>query len=463
MRGLWYAGHCCGRGYRRQRWARMPRPAAKTIVNKALASYGMQLYYQSFAQFTTQIFGVIGVAGHNKEDMRQSGQIFKSHGAWFVRFYEDQLVDGQPVRRRVTKRLAAVSPQYSRKSDLDDLVDETLGPVNRVATTPEGSLLLDDFVDRYFLPWVKSKRKPSTHKFYSEAYDNHVRARVGQVRLKEFTAQHAQRVLDAVAGLSHSSGLRIKTAMSAVFSYAMRLGYITGSNPVREARAEGKRTDPHLHAYTLKEVEWMLERLPEPARTVVAVAAFTGLREAEIRGLQWQDYTGDMLHVRRSIWRTHVGDTKTKESANAVPVIGPLRKMLEAHRNRDGVGPWIFTGQKKGFALNLDNLRARDIAPVVGDRWHGWHSFRRGLGTNLFDLGVPVETAKIILRHANVSTTQQHYVVLKSQREGAAAMRKFERAVNKWANKPGNSGAVGSHLGSKKGSSRKRQTSLQPA
>lgn len=395
--------------------------------------------------------------------MRQQGQVFKSHGAWFVRYYENQMVDGQSIRRRVTKRLAAVSPQFSREGDLHDEVQKVMDPVNRVATTPEGSLLLDDFVDRHFLPWVEAKRKPSTRKFYAEAYDNHIRSRVGQTRLKDFTARHAQQVLDGIAGLSHSSGLRIKTAMSAVFSYAIRLGFVTGGNPVREARAEGKRTDPKLHAYTLKECQWMLERLMEPARTVVALAAFTGLRESEIRGLQWTDYDGAYLHVRRSIWRTHVGDTKTKESASAVPVISPLRKILDLHKRRDGVGPWIFVGQKKGFALNLDNLCARDIRPIVGTRWHGWHGFRRGLATNLFELGVPVETAKIILRHANVSTTQAHYVVLKSQREGKAAMHKLEKAVSKWASKPGNSGVLGKGLGSKKGSRRKTETSLQPA
>jgi integrase len=395
--------------------------------------------------------------------MKQGGQVFKSHGAWFVRFYEDQMVDGQPVRRRVTKRLAAVSPEFSREGDLRDEVKKVIDPVNRVATTAEGSLLLDDFVERYFLPWVESELKPSTRKFYAEAYDNHISDRVGQTRLKDFTARHAQLVLDNMAGLSHSSVTGIKVTMSAIFSYAIRLGFLNGSNPVREARAKGKRTDPTLYAYTLKEVQWMLERLDEPARTVVAVAAFTGLRESEIRGLQWQDYDGTYLHVQRSIWRTHIGETKTKKSASSVPVISPLRKILDLHKRRDGAGPWVFAGQKKGFALNLDNLRARDIAPIVGARWHGWHGFRRGLATNLFELGVPVETAKIILRHANVATTQAHYVVLKSTREGAAAMRKLEKAVTKWASKPGNSGVLGKGLGSKLGSRQKTETSRKPA
>jgi integrase len=219
--------------------------------------------------------------------------------------------------------------------------------------------------------------------------------------------------------------------MSALFSSAIRLGFIQGVNPVRESQAEGLRSDPERYAYTLAEVQDILGSLGEPARTCCAVAAFAGLREAEIRGLQWQDYEGDLLHVRRALWRTNVGDTKTPESKNTVPVIAPLRKLLDQRKRRNGSSNWIFAGEKKGFSLNLDNLCAREIRPVLKDRWHGWHAFRRGLATNLFELGVPAETAQIILRHADVSTTRKHYIVLKSRLAGSAAMRKLELAVGK--------------------------------
>ena len=42
--------------------------------------------------------------------------------------------------------------------------------------------------------------------------------------------------------------------------------------------------------------------------------------------------------------------------------------------------------------------------------WHGWHAARRGLGTNLYRLGVPEKTIQAILRHANVSTTNTFYI-----------------------------------------------------
>ena len=49
-------------------------------------------------------------------------------------------------------------------------------------------------------------------------------------------------------------------------------------------------------------------------RAVIAVAAFAGLREGEIRGQWWEDDEGHILNIQRSVWRTHVKfETKTHE------------------------------------------------------------------------------------------------------------------------------------------------------
>jgi hypothetical protein len=171
--------------------------------------------------------------------------------------------------------------------------------------------------------------------------------------------------------------------------------------------------------------------VPEPSRTVVAVAAFSGLREAEIRGLRWTDYDGQFFNVRTSIWRTHEGQTKTRKSKNSVPIIEPLRKILAAHKQSNGKSEWIFAGEKKGRPLHLDNLCRREIKPIVGDRWHGWHAFRRGLATVLYSIGERAETAQTILRHEDVSTTQEHYLMLKSKAEGNAAMKRLSKVLEK--------------------------------
>ena len=43
-------------------------------------------------------------------------------------------------------------------------------------------------------------------------------------------------------------------------------------------------------------------------------------------------------------------------------------------------------------------------------RWHGWHAFRRGLATNLHELGVADKDIQAILRHSNLGITMNIYV-----------------------------------------------------
>jgi integrase len=357
----------------------------------------------------------------------QRGSIRKHHGAWFVRLRTDEIgPDGQPRRREVLKRLAPIDGAHRSKKDVEELAAGELAKVSRGGSA-EGSLRLSDFVERYFLPFIEVKRSASTLKFYRDTIKNHVTPAIGDLRLRDIQTVHVQRMLDAI-DLSHPSLQRIKTSASAVMSHAIRLGFINGSNPVHEAKPEGRRSTFEGHAYSWKNVQTMLAKLDEPARTVVAVAAFTGLRESEIRGLQWTDYSGAELFVRRGVWRKNIGETKTIESKARVPVIAPLRRLLDAHRKLNAKYEWIFAGPQ-GFSLNLDNLSRREIKPVLNASWRGWQAFRRGLVGILFDAGVDVEVAKTILRHSDSSVTRRHYLVLNSQQQGKAAMKKLGKIL----------------------------------
>jgi integrase len=113
-----------------------------------------------------------------------------------------------------------------------------------------------------------------------------------------------------------------------------------------------------MHAYSLLEIQKMLAVLSEPARTVVLLAAYTGLRKSEIRGLRWEDFNGKELAVNRPVWNKTTSLPKTRRSASPVPVVRELAAALEVHRKRMGklaIGP-IFQGGT-GEPLNCDNSR----------------------------------------------------------------------------------------------------------
>jgi integrase len=207
---------------------------------------------------------------------------------------------------------------------------------------------------------------------------------------------------------------------------------------VQDTRVDPTASEPaETYAYNLEEVQSLLALLPEPAATAFAVAAFMGLRIGELEALRWEDYRDGEMHISLSIWNGHVGAPKTRKSAAPVPAIRQVAERLEMHRlhsHNPHSGP-IFANSL-GNPMSMNNLLGRVILPVLircarcgkpkgkphlkADheyrrdarlpQWHGWHAARRGLGSNLYRLGVPAMVIQRILRHSNVSTTANYYI-----------------------------------------------------
>ena len=142
--------------------------------------------------------------------------------------------------------------------------------------------------------------------------------------LRDFRTVDCESLLNQIAR-KRNLGIRtiahIKHLLSGVFRYAIRTGYLNATNPARDAVLPKAKAASTTHAYSLDEISKMIELLPPVAQAVVAVAAFTGLRKGELRGLEVTDFNTGVLTVRRSVWRKHIGDPKGKRGQGAVPVI----------------------------------------------------------------------------------------------------------------------------------------------
>jgi integrase len=348
----------------------------------------------------------------------QRGYIFRKGGAWYLRYSDRVLgLDGQPVRRKLCRKLADFCDRYRSKKSVRPLADEFLTPINAGRVRPESTMSVAAFIENEYLPYVERNKRPSTLKGYKDMWKVHVKARIGDVTLRDFrpadgTALLADIVAHAAKPLSRRTTYHTKSFVSGVFAHAISQGWLDSDNPMRNARIPGGLRSPReTAAYDLETIENILAlpELGDTARLAIAVAAFTGLRKGEIRGLRWEDYTGSELRVSRSVWNRHVTDPKTERSKAPVPVISRLASLLNSCR---GAGGPIFRASN-GQPLNLDNLARRVIVPVLAVNklpWHGWHAFRRGLATNLHHLGADDKTIQGILRHSSLATTQAIYI-----------------------------------------------------
>jgi integrase len=365
----------------------------------------------------------------------QNGHLYRKGGYWYVRVRQHEIgPDGRLVRMQRAQRLASVS-EYKSKRSVEELREEKLRQLrlNSTKYNPKSTMTLSQFADSYFFPVHVAQLKPSVRQPYECNWRKHLKPYCGNVRLRDFRTSTGQQVIDEAArrGIGRNTVKRLKSLLSGIFSEAIRLGVLDTGNPIREVRVPSLKGNgsAETHAYSLPQVSKMLLNTIGPARTVIAVFAFTGLRKGEVEALKWENWHGGLLWIEQSSWRGQLTEPKSERSKASVSVIAPLGKILEEHRAGKTEG--LMFQSKKGTPLNLDNFARRTIKPLLKKLevpWYGWHAFRRGLATNLSQLGVDPKDVQAILRHADFQTTMNHYV--KSVPESVKkAMERFETLV----------------------------------
>src|SRR5579859_4238773 len=383
----------------------------------------------------------------------QQGSIERHGLYWKLRYYNHE-----GKRKRAELGLYASYPlelnpknEAALRDIYRDKIKAILAPINAGSTDAPGTATVGEFIKQSYYKRLEWRLKAegelhietSTLEGYKDIGKLYVENKpVSKIRLRDFTPIDARRYVEAIPQeLSHQTHLRVMNFLRGVFTWAIQDGAYSGPNPFNNIKVGGstrkrkhqgireqKIQKSNTHAYTLEEVANMLEKLPEPARTVCAVAAFTGLSRSELWGLKWEDYDGEQIHVRRKIVDGVEGRTKTEAREDGVPVVTSLRKILTTYKKLfPPLGnEWLFRGERFSNPLNLDNVSRRDIPDHINGAWFGWHAFRRGLSTRLSELGADAKVIQKILRHAQVSTTQAHYI-LPTRESTELALKKLDK------------------------------------
>jgi integrase len=320
-------------------------------------------------------------------------------GSYYLRLYE--------VSRRRKIKLGRAD-EFESKEALEAAAEEIRLKHHKVKAR---NVTFKQFCRWFYLPVAKAHVRRATYDGYLTIYNVHIKPRPeADSRLWEFSTVEVQTLLHAIAAAKSLTGMtlrHIKAFLSGVFRQSIEMGYFRGANPVHEARLPWKaRPSADTYAYTMDEIHAALPRLQLPARAAFAIAAFAGLRRSEIQGLEWTDVEGDRLWVRRSVVRGRENEPKSKASRAWVPIIPPLRAVLDEYQPEDATG--------RLFPVSLGYIAKRQFKKA--GLLHGFHAARRGLASNLFDLGIDDLTVSRILRHSGVQVTRQHYIQLRDAR-----------------------------------------------
>jgi integrase len=399
------------------------------------------------------------LGGHMSRPRGQQGQI-KHHGnQWLFVYYlngKRTTVPLAPFHLYPFQNLDKVRAQF--QTQINDLLRTANASVPNAGML-DGLLTLGQYIDQVYWKHCEARQslegalhmEPSTIHGYQKLCKTHVEGKpIAAIQINRVTTKDGQDWLNSLPqNLSHKTHLRARAFLSGVFTAALQSNVITGVNPMPATKAGGlakgrkpselserelKIRESNSHAYDHGEIAAMLDKLPEPARTICAVAAFTGLSRSEIPALKWSDYQDGEINVSRKKWRGHIGAPKTEAREASVPVAPLLQEILAKYRKDKSFpkveGDWMFYGMKEKKPIDMDNLSRRDIPTHINGAWFGWHAFRRGLGTRLDDMGMKTNNIQRILRHASISTTQAHYI-FPNENKTKAGLKQLTETVRK--------------------------------
>jgi integrase len=267
-------------------------------------------------------------------------------------------------------------------------------------------------------------------------YEDHVRRymipRIGHLRLSRLAPRH---VIDMEADLLRHGGrggsalsprtvLQTHRILSSALTHAMRSELISRNVA---SLVEPPRTSRHeFRTLTFQQVRRFLDGISNPLhRSIVLLAVQTGLRRAEILGLQWRDLDLDkgMISVRRSVVQmpgatVSIAGTKT-DFGRLVPMVEESRllllSMLESARESLGgsepdYDSFVFC-HPDGRPLTPHSVtqafqRARTRAGLKGLRLH---DLRHTHASLMLAEGVNLKVVSERLGHSSIGITGDLY------------------------------------------------------
>ncbi len=260
-------------------------------------------------------------------------------------------------------------------------------------------------------------RKVSTGRSYLNIIEKHLRPKWGAVTMKTITPADAE---EWFKELPHRplTKAHIKAVMHRLFERAMLWGVLpVERNPMGLVEIKGstkRRKRPLVLAP--EQCLLVLNALRQPYRTMILVAACTGLRVSEILALKWVDFDFEKLSVRvsRAVVRGIVDTVKTEYSEDDLPLDAEFAAALlewqkECPASVDG---WVFPSPITGRPYDPGNIQQKVIRKAgdgLGISNLGWHTFRHTYRSLLGAVGAPVGVQQKLMRHAQVSTTMNTY------------------------------------------------------
>ena len=299
-------------------------------------------------------------------------------------------------------------------------------------------------VDSWFHTWMEDYKKNSvkygTYKLYQDEYNNHIKKPLGKKRLADIRNEHIQRLFNQMAKMySRKTISLVKIILSGMCKQAVR-NRIIQRNPVENTTLPKENRNKEFRVMTVEEQKQFLKFAAESIYYEVYVVALgTGMRNGELRALQWSDidFEKKIIHVNGTLKyiakgaQTYMIDTpKSASSRRDIPMLDNVHMILKRQKRQQlenkmllgerwcpqaGFENLVFTGAFgrciTDSAIYQDMLKIEEKIRAAGYEFEHVkpHTLRHTFATRGLENGIPPKVMQELLGHTSITMTMDIY------------------------------------------------------
>jgi integrase len=279
----------------------------------------------------------------------------------------------------------------------------------------------------YLNDWLKNSAKPAIRVSTYVQYESVVRANlipiIGGVRLSKLRPEHVQALYAALVSqkLASRTIRKIAIVLKRALSQAERFRLIH-SNPARLV-SPPKVEHREMRVLTAEQARKFLDEAQgDRCWPLFVVAVHTGMRQAELLGLQWDDVSFSRKTItvaRTATYVAHdlvIGSPKTKRSARTIDASKTVLEALGAQRAmvmREGLAscPWVFPSQA-GEVQKANTVKRRHFSKILKAAELPkvrFHDLRHTAASLMLQAGINPKIISERLGHSSIGITLDTY------------------------------------------------------